>query len=77
MTFRLSLQKGVRHLDHHAGAVAGIRLYAACAAMGHVRQDLQSLFENAVGLFAVDVDDHSHPASIMLELRIIQTLSRG
>ena len=71
---RHQLQEFVRRLDEDARAVAGIGLAAARAAMVQVQQHLQGLLDDGVGLPAFDVGHESHPAGLVLELRIVQAL---
>ena len=44
------LEERVRHLHQHAGAVAGVDLAAAGAAMIEVLQDLDALLEDRVAI---------------------------
>ena len=68
------LQELVRQLDQNAGAVAGIGLATAGAAVVQVQQHLQGLLNDGVGLPALDVDHEAHAAGLVLELRIVQAL---
>ena len=61
------LEEGVRHLDQHAGAVAGVDLAAAGAAMIEVHEHLDALLEDAMRLAALDVDDEADAAGVVLE----------
>ena len=70
------LDEGVRHLQQHAGAVAGIDLAAAGAAVVEVLQDLDRLLEDAVRLVALDVDDEALAARVVLVARVVETLPR-
>ena len=71
------LEEGVRHLDEHAGAVAGVGLAAAGAAMIEVAQHLDGLLQDAVRLAALDVDDEADAAGLVLEPRIVEPLFVG
>ena len=71
------LVEGVRHLDQDAGAVAGIGLGAAGAAVVEVLQDLQRLLEDPVRSPALDVDDEPDAAGIVLEARVVESLRPG
>ena len=71
------LEEGVRHLHQHAGAVAGVDLAAAGAAMIEVLEDLDALLDDRVRLVALDVHDEADAASVMLELRVIEALLSG
>ena len=68
------LEERVRHLHQHAGAVAGVGLAAAGAAMVEIAQDLDGLLQDLVGLAALHVDDEADAAGVVLELRIVETL---
>ena len=61
----------------HAGAVAGVDLAAAGAAVVEVLQDLDGLLEDAVRLAALDVDHEAEPAGVVLEARIVESLPGG
>ena len=65
-------EKPVRRLNQDAGAVAGVRLAAAGAAVQQVDQDLQSLLDDAVRAAALDIDDEPHTAGVTLVARIVQ-----
>ena len=69
-------QKLVRHLQQHAGAVAGVHLRAAGAAVVQIREDLQALLQDRVRFAALDVDDEADAAGVMLEGGVVQTLLR-
>ncbi len=71
------LEEGMRHLDEHARAVAGIGLAAAGAAVIEVAQHLDGLLEDAVRFAALDVDDEAHAAGLVLEPRVVETLLAG
>ena len=64
------------HLHEHAGAVAGVGLGTAGAAVIEIHEDLQALLHDLVGLAALDVDDEADAAGVVLELRIVETLLR-
>jgi len=67
-------QKFVRHLHEDAGAVAGVRLATARAAMVEVHEDLQRVRHQLVGLAPFHVDNETHAAGIVLELRVVKAL---
>ncbi len=71
------LVERVGHLQQHAGAVAGVDLAAAGAAVVEVLQDLDGLLEDPVGLVPLDVDDEADAAGVVLELRVVQPLLAG
>ena len=60
-------EEPVRHLDQDAGAVAGVRLAAAGAAVQQVDEDLQRLRATiACERAALDVDDEPDAAGVVL-----------
>ena len=59
----------VGRLDHDAGAVAGIVLAAAGAAVFHVLEDGQCVGDDLVGFVAFDIDDKPDTAGIAFKLR--------
>ncbi len=67
-------QKGVGHLYQNPGAVPGVYFAPARAAVVKIQEDGQGLGDDFVGLPAFDIDNESHAARIMLELRIIKAL---
>jgi hypothetical protein len=67
-------QEAVRHLHQDAGAVAGVLLAAAGAAVLQVQQHLDRLLHDAVGLAAVGVHDEADPARVVLVAGIVETL---
>jgi hypothetical protein len=71
------LEEGVRHLQQHAGAVAGVGLGAGCAAVVQVLQDLDRLLQDLVRLAALDVDHEADAAGVVLEPRVVEALLRG
>ncbi|MDF3022347.1 MAG: hypothetical protein K0Q92_3650 [Steroidobacteraceae bacterium] len=71
------LQEGVRHLDQHAGAVPGVHLGAAGAAVIQILQDLDALFDDGVRFAALDVHDEADATGVMLELGVIEALLCG
>jgi hypothetical protein len=69
-------QQLVRHLDQAACAVADQRVSPDRAAMIQIDQDLQPALDDVVRLSALDVDDETHSARVMLVARIVQSWSR-
>ena len=67
-------QEAVRHLDQDAGAVAGVRLAAARAAVQQVDQQLQPLLDDRVRAPALHVDDEADAAGVVLVPRIVEAL---
>ena len=72
---RQDLQRRVRDLDQHAGAVAGVRVAAQGAAVVEAGQHLQGVVEQAARSAAVHVDDKADPARIVLVRGVVQTLT--
>jgi hypothetical protein len=70
-------EEGVRHLDQDAGAVAGVGLAAAGAAVVQVHQDGERLLDDVMRTLALHLADESDATGIVLELRIVKTLFRG
>ena len=67
-------KKRVRHLQEDAGAVAGVLLAAAGAAVLEVQQDLDRLLDDLVRLAALEVDDEADAAGVVLVARIVEAL---
>src|SRR3954469_11656233 len=65
------------HLGDDARAVAGIALRAGGAAMLEVDQELDALGHDIMGLLALDMDDESHAAGVMLVRAIVQAFVLG
>ncbi len=65
-------QQRVRHLDHHAGAVAHQRVGADRAAMVEVDQDLQPAGDDVVRFSALDVGHKADAARVVLVARIVE-----
>ena len=65
------------NLDQNAGAIAGLRIAAAGAAMRQVQQDLNSLFDDVVTLLTANAGDKPDAAGVMLMRRIVEALSGG
>lgn len=74
--YRNSLQEDelVRDLNHHSGSIACFAIGTLGPAMGHVFQNLQSVFDDLVRLSSPHVDHQSHTARVMLIGRPIQPL---
>ncbi len=67
----------MRNLDQNAGAIARFRIAAAGAAMRQVDEDLKTFGDDVVRLHALDIDHETDAASIVLVLRIVETLLNG
>ena len=70
----LAAQEPVRHLEQDAGAVAGVRLAAAGAAVQEVDQDLERLAHDRVRAPPLDVHDEADAAGVVLVARVVETL---
>ena len=68
------LQKGVGHLDENAGAVAGVILAAAGAAVAQIDEDRERIADDGVGFAALDVDHEADAAGVVLMLRVVKPL---
>ena len=71
-----ALEKRVRNLNQNSGAVAGLRIAAARAAMRQVDQDLNALEDDVVRFAPGNIGHKADAAGIVLMLRVIETLSR-
>ena len=69
-------QEAVRHLQEHAGAVAGVDLAAARAPVQQVQADLERLPHELVRPFALDVDHEPYAARVVLEPGVVEALLR-
>ncbi len=67
-------EKAVRSLEQDAGPVAGILLAPAGAPMFEVEEDLDRLLDEVVRFAALQIDNETDAAGIMLVLRIVQSL---
>ena len=67
-------EKFVRDLDQNAGAVAGFRIAAAGAAVRQIDQDLDALANDLVRFVAIEIDDKTHAAGVVLVAGIVETL---
>ena len=73
-SYRPSRKKGMRHLEQDAGAVAGVGLAAACAAVAQVHQGRQRLAQDPVGALAVDIGDEADATRIVLPAWIVKSV---
>ena len=67
-------EKGMRRLHQDARAVARIDLAATGAAVVQVDQNGQRLFDDLVGLKALDVDQETDSAGLVFKLWIVKAL---
>ena len=72
-----AVEEGVRNLNQNAGAIAGLRIAAASAAVRQVDQNLDALEDDIVRLLPLDVRDEADAASVMLVLRAVKSLCLG
>src|SRR5690606_13535405 len=72
---RRGAEELVRDLNQDAGAVAGVRLAAARAAVLEIQQDLDALGDDVVRLAALEMDDEPDAAGVLLVLGIVKSLS--
>jgi hypothetical protein len=68
-------EEAIRRLDQDAGAVAGIRLTAARAAVLQVDQHLQAARDYRMGSAACDIDDEPDAARVVFEGGVVQPAS--
>jgi hypothetical protein len=66
----------VRNLNQDAGAISSFGIAAAGAAMREIYQDLDSLLDDLMALFAANAGYKTHSTSIVLGRRIVKTLAR-
>ena len=65
------------NLDENARAVASVNFRAHRSAMIKVQENLKSVLDDLVRFFSFDVSDETDPASVVLELGVIQALLWG
>ena len=70
-------QKAMRYLGQEAGAVARVLLAAGRAPVLEIQEDLQRLPDDVVRGTRLQIDDESESARVVLERRVVETLSRG
>jgi hypothetical protein len=68
-------KKLVRRLHEDAGAVAGVHLAAAGAAVQQVDEKLKRLPHDGVRAHALDVDNEANATCVFLETRIVESLA--
>jgi hypothetical protein len=67
-------KKTIRHLEQDAGAVAGIRIGAAGAAVFEVDQEIESRTDDGVRADTFDVGDKANAAGVVLVAWAVQAL---
>jgi hypothetical protein len=67
----------VGNLEENASAISGFGIASACAAVGQVEQDLDSLLYDLVAFVAEKVGHESDAAGVVLVRRMVQTLGGG
>ena len=70
-------EEAVRHLHQDAGAVAGVLLAAAGAAVLEVQQDLEPVLDDARGLSPLEIDDEADAAGVVLVAWVVEALRGG
>ena len=73
----LTREKLMRNLEENSGAVSGLGIASASAAMRQVEQHLNSLADDVVTFAAADVGHKAYPAGFMLLRGMIQALGGG
>ncbi len=68
-------QERVGHLEQDAGAVTGVGLAAAGAAVLEIDEHLQGFLDDVVRPRALHVDDEADAARVVFRSRIVQTLA--
>src|SRR5258708_22124639 len=71
------LEKGMGRLHQDARAVAGVGFATAGAAVVQVQENGDGLSDDFVGFPALDVDNETHAAGLVFELRIVKPLFGG
>ena len=71
------LHEPVRDGGHDAGAVAGIFLEAATAAVVHPGVDMVGVCQNLMARYALDVGHKTHTAGVFLKGRVVQAVLCG
>ena len=72
-----STKERMRQLQQDAGAIARSGIAPYSAAMVEIREKRERVRNDRVRSLSPQVRDESHPASIMLERRVIEPLRRG
>ena len=72
----LLLEEQIGHLDENSGAVSGVGVAAAGPPVPEIHQCLDALFDDVVGLYTLDVGDHTDSASVMLKSGVIKPYFR-
>ena len=67
------LEEIVRRLNENARPITSVGFAATGATMVEIEKDLESLLDNGVRFAALNIDDETDTARLMLELRIVQT----
>jgi hypothetical protein len=67
----------MRNLDKDPGAVPRLGIAAACASVGQIQQDLETLLNDVVRFMAVDVGDESDTAGVVLVGGVVEALWCG
>ena len=70
-------QKSIGRLNQDAGAVTGVGLAAARAAVLQVDEHLEAALDDGVRTLSLYIDDEADAARVVLEARVIQALGLG
>ncbi len=74
---RLAPEEAVRHLQQDAGAVAGVRLAAARAAVLEVDEHLQGMLDDGVRGHPLQMRDEADATRVVLEAWIVEAMRPG
>ena len=70
-------EEGMGHLGDDARAIAGILFGSRCSAMLEIDEDLDTLGHDVVGFLALDMDDETDAAGVMLVRAVVQAFIHG
>ncbi len=73
----LAHEEIVRDLHENAGAVTGLLVAPARAAVGEIDEDLERLVDDVVGFDALQVAHEAHAAGVALVARVVESLRAG
>ena len=71
----LTLEEQMRNTSHDTGTISISTVCTSGTTMGHGTQQLTSIGDDLVGLFALDVTNETYTTGIFLVLVIVQTLT--
>lgn len=64
----------MRDLNQDAGAISGLWIAAAGAAVGQIHEHLDALLDNVVAFLAANVGHEPNAAGVVLVRRVVETL---